>query len=67
MTAKININTATQKQLQKIPGIGSTLAQRIIDYRNKVDKFNSLEELPGERHRRSIPEIKPFSNYRTNC
>jgi comEA protein len=62
MTAKININTATQKQLQKIPGIGSTLAQRIIDYRNKVDKFNSLEELCrvkgiGEA---LLKRIKPF-------
>ena len=44
-TARININTATKQQLQKIPGIGATLAQRIIDFRNKVGKFNNLEEL----------------------
>jgi competence ComEA-like helix-hairpin-helix protein len=42
---KININTATLEQLQKIPGIGPTLALRIVAYRNQIGKFNSLEEL----------------------
>jgi len=42
---RININTATKQQLQKIPGIGATIAQRIINYRNQHGSFKSLEEL----------------------
>lgn len=45
IVTKININTATTKELQKIPGIGPSLAQRIIAYRNQIIRFNSLEEL----------------------
>ena len=30
---KVNINTATAKQLQLLPGIGEVIAQRIVDYR----------------------------------
>ncbi|WP_232617982.1 ComEA family DNA-binding protein [Thermosipho africanus] len=42
---KININKADEKQLEKLPGIGPTKAKRIIEYREKNGKFNSLNEL----------------------
>jgi len=42
---KVNINTATSEELQEINGVGQTIAQRIIDYRNKNGKFSSVEEL----------------------
>lgn len=41
----ININTATSKQLQTLPGIGPVLAQRIIDYRTQHGPFSSVREL----------------------
>ena len=42
---KININTADIDQLQKIPGVGSVIAQRIVDYREANGPFRSVSEL----------------------
>ena len=42
---KININTATQTELESISGIGPLTANKIINYRIKNGKFKSLEEL----------------------
>ena len=42
---KININTANVQQLQTLPGIGPTLAQRIIDYREAHGPFTSPAQL----------------------
>ncbi len=41
---KLNINTATQAELEALPGIGTQLAQRIITAR-KQQPFSSLEDL----------------------
>ena len=41
----ININTATPQQLETLPGIGPTLAQRIVDYRTANGPFKSIEDV----------------------
>jgi len=40
----LNINTANQKALEELPGIGSVKAEAIITYR-KAHKFKSVDEL----------------------
>lgn len=41
----ININKANETDLQTLPGIGASLAGRIIEYRNSNGKFNKIEDI----------------------
>ena len=42
---KININTASIAELQKLPRIGEVVAKRIIDFREENGKFKRIEEI----------------------
>jgi comEA protein len=42
---KIDINSASVQELQKLPQIGAAVAQRIVDYRGKHGKFTKIEEI----------------------
>jgi len=41
----VNLNSATQAQLESLPGIGPVTAQSIIDWRAAHGRFSSVEEL----------------------
>lgn len=41
----LNINTATAEELDSLPGIGLTLAQRIIEYREENGPFRDVSAL----------------------
>jgi competence ComEA-like helix-hairpin-helix protein len=58
----IELNTATASDLEATPGIGPTLASRIVQYRDEHGPFASLEELEEVRGigSKTLWKIKPF-------
>ncbi len=42
---RINLNTASAAELETLPGIGPTLAQRILDYRQAHGPFETIEQV----------------------
>lgn len=49
----IDINRADRKDLLQIPGIGPTLAERIVEHRNRVGGYRDVDELLG------VPGVGP--------
>lgn len=43
--AVVNINSASQKQLEELPGVGPAKAKAIIDYRKKHGPFKAVEDI----------------------
>ncbi len=43
--AMLNINTATVEELAKVPCLGESLARAIVEYREEMGDFMSLDEL----------------------
>ena len=41
----VNINTANEVELQRIPGIGETIAGRIVAYRKQNGKYKTIEDI----------------------
>ena len=44
-SGSVNINTASTSELEKLPGIGPALAQRIVEYRDSHGPFASVDAL----------------------
>ena len=44
-TGLVNLNTATQTELELLTGIGPSTATKIIEYREQNGKFTSIEEI----------------------
>ena len=42
---KVNINTATQTELETLPGIGPSTALKIVNYRKEKGKFKKIEDI----------------------
>ena len=46
---KININTASEKELVELPGVGPSTAQKIIRYRQENGAFSTIDEIKNVR------------------
>jgi comEA protein len=42
---KINLNTAYSSDLQRLPGIGKVTADKIIEFREQVSRFEKIEDI----------------------
>jgi competence protein ComEA len=49
LAAPIHLNTATEEQLEELPGVGPALAQRILDWRGEHGSFSSVGQLQEVR------------------
>ena len=60
----VNVNTATVEQLQLLPRIGPSVAQRIVEYRKENGKFDSLEDLMLVRGigESTFAQLKPYTS-----
>jgi len=62
----ININTATAKLLEQLPGIGPKTAQRIVEYREAHGRFSSVDELRNVKGigPKKLEQIRPLATVR---
>lgn len=58
----IDLNRATAQELVQLPGVGETIAKRIVDFREEHGPFKRVEDLMkvkgiGEK---SLEKIRPY-------
>ena len=45
LSAALDVNRATERDFERLPGIGPVLARRIVEYRNTRGTFQDIEQL----------------------
>lgn len=57
-----NINSASERALQKVSGVGEITARNIVEYRNSHGNFNSVDELLNVRGigQSTLEKIRPY-------
>ena len=58
----LNVNTASVEELQTLPNIGESTAQRIVDYRTQHGNFTSVDALQNVRGigAKTLEKLRPF-------
>ena len=65
---RIDVNTATEEELQAVPGIGETLAKRIVEFREEHGPFEKVDDLLNVRGIgvASLDKLRPFLSIKQN-
>jgi competence ComEA-like helix-hairpin-helix protein len=58
----IDLNAATIKELEELPGVGQVTAQRILDMRQKSGRFRRVEDLLAIRgiSQKKLDALRPY-------
>ncbi|KAB2969201.1 MAG: helix-hairpin-helix domain-containing protein [Thermoanaerobaculia bacterium] len=58
----INLNTASVAELERLPGVGAAVAQRIVEHREKNGAFRAIEDLMLVRGigEKSFEKLRPY-------
>jgi len=62
LTTQININTASQKELEKLPRIGPATAKNIINFRTANGPFKKVEDITKVKRigPKTLEKLRPF-------
>jgi competence protein ComEA len=65
----IDVNRATEQDFDALPGIGPRLAERIMEYRQSVGVFHSLDELRAVKGigKKKFERIRPLVTVTTDA
>jgi len=60
-SSAVDLNSASEEQLQEVPGIGPSLAKKIVDFRKENGPFKSVDDLLKVRGigEKSLERLRP--------